>query len=602
VDVDRPDGRPAPPGMFRLGSRTVTVPAHGTASVSLTADPSVSGPDGAYGGWLVASGSGATVRTAVGLNKEIPSYDLKIRMLDRNGDPAREDELHVPYTELVDVSNGVFHAEIMEDGTATFRVARGTYALNALFGTANEGVDGYNQVLSFQEPSLVIDRDTELVLDGRSTRRVEMRAPVADASLASAGIGYIRKVVDFQANFGTAVINPMNREARLELYLAPSRARGDFTAFGHAIWARLPENPSPHRDFYLDSPYVYHDVARWDGRFPDRPSLVTSPNEYARVDAAYPATVKGEVGNRWAFPLLSDSDAAPYVFTSTAEMNLPFRRAEYYSVRGGTRWSFQFQTYHYLGEGGEIDMHAEVFGPPMRYRAGRTYTDRWNAAVFGPSLPAGVVGSPGWGLRGPWVFRDGDSITVSAPMFADAGRGRIGDTQIASEHTTLHRDGELLGSSDALIHQVFAAPPGEASYRLTKDITRSDSYPTSTRITAEWTFRSKRTPDGSATGLPLLTVRYTPRLDDYNRAPAGRFELPVRVERQTGTAPIRSLTVEASYDDGATWHRTPVRRTATGWTAVLDHPARGLVSLRAEAADTAGNRVRQTIQRAYEIG
>lgn len=54
------------------------------------------------------------------------------------------------------------------------------------------------------------------------------------------------------------------------------------------------------------------------------------------------------------------------------------------------------------------------------------------------------------------------------------------------------------------------------------------------------------------------------------------------------------LTIDASYDDGRGWHSAPVRRSATGCIAELDHPGNGFVSLRAEAADVIGNRVEQT--------
>ncbi|MEV1172061.1 S8 family serine peptidase [Nonomuraea sp. NPDC049784] len=47
-------GKPAPDNAIKLGAQSVTVPANGTATVSLTVDPSA-GPIGAYGGWVTAS-------------------------------------------------------------------------------------------------------------------------------------------------------------------------------------------------------------------------------------------------------------------------------------------------------------------------------------------------------------------------------------------------------------------------------------------------------------------------------------------------------------------------------------------------------------------
>jgi hypothetical protein len=60
--------------------------------------------------------------------------------------------------------------------------------------------------------------------------------------------------------------------------------------------------------------------------------------------------------------------------------------------------------------------------------------------------------------------------------------------------------------------------------------------------------------------------------------------------------------VEVSYDDGATWALAPVRSQSVGkYTARLQHPASGEVSLRATVSDQAVDRVVQTIVRAYHL-
>lgn len=604
LDIDGPDGKPAPRRMFDLSTRTLDVAPHGTASVRLTADPAVKGPDGAYGGWLVAEGGGASIRTTVGVNKEIPSYDLTVKILDRDGNPARFDEVHWPVVFLMDVSNGVYYQDVLEDGTLKLRLPSGRYELLGLYATANGEGQGYREVVQFPEPDLVIDRDLDLVLDSRKANPVAMRAPVAGASLAAADLGFVRKVIGSDFVVGTLVLNPMRPDAKLDLYHVPGRTGRGIEAFGNAIWAKMPDNPKPDRDFFRDSPYLYRDAVHWPGGFPERPSLITAPSDYAMVDAHYAAAKPGTVGSLYGFPVPPGLEAVgAYIFIPNMEVSLPFRRTEYYSTRGGMRWSFLLNTYRYLNdETPEIEDGAYIHAPVVRYRAGRTHTEHWNRGVFGPNLPSHAVGQP-FGTPVPWVSRDGDSLTVGAPMYADGGTGRAGDAYAETERTTLHRDGRLVGSSDAKLVQVFALPPGEATYRLGKEVTYpADQYRLSTKISADWTFRSRRTPDGTASALPLLTVRYAPELDEHNNAPSGRFRLPVRIERQSGKAPIRSLAVEASYDDGTTWHPAPVRRTATGWTAVLDHPANGFVSLRASATDTAGNRVDQTILRAYQIG
>ena len=100
-------------------------------------------------------------------------------------------------------------------------------------------------------------------------------------------------------------------------------------------------------------------------------------------------------------------------------------------------------------------------------------------------------------------------------------------------------------------------------------------------------------------------VRFAPRLDAHNAAPAGRsFQIPVTVRRQPGApgASVRSLTVDVSYDDGKTWQKAPLRRDGGGWVASVRHPAAaGFVSLRASSTDTSGNTVTHTVVHAYRL-
>jgi len=100
-----------------------------------------------------------------------------------------------------------------------------------------------------------------------------------------------------------------------------------------------------------------------------------------------------------------------------------------------------------------------------------------------------------------------------------------------------------------------------------------------------------------------MAVRYAPALDKEYAAPAGqRFQIPIRVEHQPGSAggKVTGLTVQVSYDDGATWQSAPVSGGGSKWTASVTHPAgAGHVSLRAIATDSKGGKVEQTIIRAY---
>jgi subtilisin family serine protease len=621
LEITDPDGRRAPPQMFEVSKSSISIPANSETTVNVSADTSVHGADGAYGGWLTArSRDGIVVRTAVGVDKEVPSYQLTISMRDRQGQLVSTSGCRIPggtcaFIYLLNVETEQAYTPFVDNGAASVRLPQGTYIVDALLGKRGQSgeADGYREGVLFPEPTLVVTRDSELVLDGRRAVRVETVAPVEGASATTGGVGFARPVNNDVFIGGVGVGNAIVRDTLPTLYVVPNStgSKLDFTAFAHLAWAKMPASPSPFSHFFLNSPYLYHDVAAWPGRIPDHPRLATRAQDYARIDATYASGVPRRYGNKFGYPYLPlpghpGETFGPWIFTPTVEMSLPFERSEYYAVGGGIDWAFGFEQYNYVEDGGgEIELEAFVDGPITNYEAGRRYTEQWNSPVFGPSLPRRQLGAPVNHTDTPWAFRDGDTLSLALPMFADAGTGRAGIARHESEETALYRDEQLLWRTNAPYLQTFRVPPERGAYRLTKLVTRSaDVYGLSTRIESSWTFHSERVEDGTQQALPLMVVRYAPALDDRDRAPGGGdFSLPLVVEWQYGApaANVRRLTLDVSFDDGQTWQPASVKRTGTGWTARLTHPAHGFVSLRTSAVDTAGDSVEQVIIRAYEL-
>ncbi len=80
------------------------------------------------------------------------------------------------------------------------------------------------------------------------------------------------------------------------------------------------------------------------------------------------------------------------------------------------------------------------------------------------------------------------------------------------------------------------------------------------------------------------------------------LRLPFTVQRQPGAsaAPTTDPTVEASFDDGATWQAARTVRRGDAGASLLRRPAgRGIVSLRVKAADAGGNTVELELPPAY---
>ncbi|MEU5997077.1 S8 family serine peptidase [Streptomyces sp. NPDC047197] len=155
-------------GVARLGDKTLTVPAHGTASTTVTGDGSKA-PVGNTSGRIVASAAGKPVaHTAFGLVKEEERYSLTVHVKDRDGAPTGAGLVFQRLAEQVDP----VQAEVGESGTLELRLKPGTYALSSFLDVrGSKGEDSLG--LGFlAAPEVVLDRDREVTLDGRKLREV----------------------------------------------------------------------------------------------------------------------------------------------------------------------------------------------------------------------------------------------------------------------------------------------------------------------------------------------------------------------------------------------------------------------------------------------
>ncbi|MGY3845011.1 S8 family serine peptidase [Streptomyces hydrogenans] len=164
------EGMPA--GTTTLADTTLTVPAHGTASTTVTGD-GTGAPVGTASGRITATAGGAPVaHTALGLVKEEERYTLTVHVKDRDGAPAAAG------LGLRNLAPGQdpFPASVGESGTVELRLKPGTYTVDTFLDVrGSKGADSLG--LGFMTaPEVVLDRDREITLDGRQLR--EIRAEV----------------------------------------------------------------------------------------------------------------------------------------------------------------------------------------------------------------------------------------------------------------------------------------------------------------------------------------------------------------------------------------------------------------------------------------
>ncbi|MFF5005136.1 S8 family serine peptidase [Streptomyces phaeochromogenes] len=164
--------RGAPDEVATLADSTLTVPAHGTASTTVTGNGDKA-PVGNTSGQIVASAAdGTTVaHTAFGLVKEEERYTLTVHVKDRAGDATAADLVVQRLVEGVDP----FPAPVGDSGTVELRLRPGTYSLNTFLDVrGSRGSDSLG--LGFlAAPEIDLDRDREITLDGRKLREVAAR-------------------------------------------------------------------------------------------------------------------------------------------------------------------------------------------------------------------------------------------------------------------------------------------------------------------------------------------------------------------------------------------------------------------------------------------
>ena len=263
----------------------------------------------------------------------------------------------------------------------------------------------------------------------------------------------------------------------------------------------------------------------------------------------------------------------------------------------------------------------DVFGPGYSPEAEEWFLPPLQTAP--PAIPEGYPAE----LRCTFC-REGD-VFIAGHYQVDSDPRHHQLTQGAGVTYRLYReDGTEIPAFATAPHR-FVLSAAAGTYRLEAvetqrglDTVRSLAQ----RIVTSWTFQSGRqsTPgkpaghrcftsssdSASCAFAPLIQLRYQFDLDLLNRAPAGEaftFDVVAAPPRATPDwAPATSLTVSSSTDGGATWQPAQVTAVGNGrFRVTVTHPALadtdGYVWLRTEASDAAGNRVTQTVERAYAL-
>jgi hypothetical protein len=561
VAVRQDKGAPSP----LLAS--LVVPAGGRASAAAS-DSSMKiwlDRPGLYSGALATTGDGIRDVTPPGVEGEIEAHDLTIRVLDTDGNPVGASAFIVgadPGTDFV-------FDFIIE--SSTFHLPAGRYMVWTF--------DANNSAI-LVAPRFALTGDSELVMDGRLAAPFDVDIVGQDLALADLSWQFR----DFQGAIGIGVSGgglPI-QTGQIGADAPPGEVSG--TASALLVPADEPTSPSAVYTVARSAPDQF--FTGWKQTLRGR--------DFATVHARH-AGAEGTSFVKSAGAIPPDNASLSFLGASHEG---PFETTEHYFGPG-------FQWITSLDQTGFFGIPLAGLSQVAEYRAGRTTTESWNRAPLAPAFDGvrresfGIVGSP---------RREGDLVIVQPSLFSDQGSPARGGftTFLETSHARLLRNGEVIEEIDGLASPFpsFFASPEAAEYRIEQEVTRSSEvFDLSTEVSAAWTFRTRRA-EGDFQILPVPALRFSPDLDEHNQTRARTLVLPVHVERVAGarTPRIARISVEASFDDGASWVRIPLLVLGADAFGLIAHPPGAThVSLRGSTADVEGNSAEVTVIRAYGL-
>ncbi|MFK4064468.1 S8 family serine peptidase [Streptomyces sp. NPDC029674] len=688
-------------GVVTLADSTLTVPAHGTASTTVTGD-GAKAPVGNTSGAIVATAGGKkAAHTAFGLVKEEERYTLTVHVKDREGAAAAADLV------VRRLAGGTepFPAAVGGSGTLKLRLEPGTYALSTFLDVRGaKGADSLG--LGFlADPQIRLDRDRTVTLDGRKLReikadvdrRTETRQLLMEYDRKAGGAelaGAVQVPVKYDSVFAAptekvtegsfeyrtvwrlgkpmvAVKGLREAVAQPGGTIAEGRRKwalvdaGDGTPAayegkdvrGKAVVVRRTDAVAPERLgqaaqdagaaalFVTDdragrlnawfgtddngdrplqiatvdaadgarllaaakagrtiestgtrnTPYVYDLSEGHEGAVP-KGDLTYEPGkrELAVLSTKFHA-VKPAAGGEYRYSI---TDTFPVGFGFQEKIDYPAERTEYVSTGRGQLWHESVST----GPGALEERSGLV-----AYKGGKRTGLDWFKPVLHPWLGTGL----GWGQT-----RTGNDLAFNVPGWGDSGPDHTGFGDVWSEESMtqvseVFVDGVSADRRKSSGVYVWDADPAEHTYKVVTDTTLDPGrWHLATKGHAEWTFRSKETPAGRKTFLPLLNLGFdvdTSLAGDVRggrTVPVGIFAEYVEGAADTGTIGRGKLAV--SYDEGATWRNVALESVRSGgkasWEGKLKIPGdAGSVSLRASAGDDRGGSVTQEIIRAVGV-
>ncbi|SPF04133.1 S8 family serine peptidase [Streptomyces sp. MA5143a] len=618
-----------PTTLLALAEDQVTVPARGTASVAVEFHDNGIRTGGALSALLTAESGSTVVRVPVGLSLEPESHQLTLNLRDHLGEGADG----ISLVDILPVDRSLEPFEEPQLATLaskiTVRVPAGTYAVSAFIGRHED--DSYwfdSDIVLAGEPRVRVDKATELTLGGTAARGLAHKVDDREAENIYRQVGVAQR----QAKAPAGERGPLSlhtdvqfRHRAPDYWAVPSRTRAKgnrYTAYFREdlaegyVYGKAPDGAPGEGEYSYPTATgpVYYLAAFREGRIPADLTGRVRDSRLARTEARYHAAERtGDFDE--PFPLKSKLATATVkgVPVGGRRVNVPSpgTRTEFFTASKDIAWAQELRWSWQNADSFDPLEHRALLTRPQVFRPGAR-TEHWNRPAGAPALAS----------DGRRLTRTGDTVTVDLPLGGDSDPRHLftSDDLYATYSYTLSRGGEQLvksrdGAEEFPRNTALAAwdvPADTGTYTLRAHADRTRWNAVSTEVDGVWTFRSGRTAEGATAALPLTGVRFAPPVDTWSRLADGRtVAVPFTLQRTGDQARgrVRALTVEASFDGGATWRRAPVVKDR----ALIAHPSlaalpaehldrngHGSVSLRVKGADRAST-FAITVKNAYKL-
>lgn len=496
----------------------------------------------------------------------------------------------------VDNSDTFIGTAAFDDGTATFAVPPGHYAVESFIATLEHGAASFTLVTN-QE--FLVDHDVTVPLDARDGNRIRVSTPRPSTP------------VDAEVNLqrdpavGLTVVDSFVTYDRTPVYAAPT----DPVDVGRVFFYQTQRRGA--RDGSLAN-YLYDLAFATKRVIPSELETVVADADLATVSAGYVSVLPDRAEQEYrlgAFPWQA------FISGGIQDLIAPSSRTEYVMAEPHLRW-YQEVDLDPAGGNGRTIGTVDIFNPGERTR------HVWDQQPMGSGVEQQrVVTQPC-----PICRTTGDALSVEVFPHVD----KAGDFMLAYSATTeqlaLYQDGTEVGRASTGF-ATFPLSPDPASYRLEYDVDHDASWwPTSTHVSTSWSFRSReggtQVPAGWTCGgkgaLPddcflqhILLVSWATGAGLNGVVPAGttaHVRVSVAPQRGLRADPISKLTAKVSYDAGATWQKVAATPSASRavWRLTYEQPdlneTDGFASLRVSAHASVGDAsVSQTVIHAYPL-